>query len=65
MKKTLMLLIPLCFLASGCVQTVYSKSVTIKKDAKGHILERIETETVSQPGTGWPIKFEHLEGVQP
>ncbi len=65
MKTNLILIISLVISISGCVQTVYTKSVTVKKDVKGQIVERLETETVSQPGTGWGIKFEHLKGVQP
>ena len=48
----------------GCVQSQFIKSVTVKKDAAGNIIERVETETVSQPGSGWAVKFEHLKGVQ-
>ncbi len=60
---------PLCLVAgvialSGCVETQYIKSVTVKKDASGKIVERIETETVSQPGRGYSVEFEHLKGVQ-
>ena len=52
---------------SGCtVPTTYSKSITVKKDASGKVLETEETETVVQPGgQGYPIRFEHLQGIQP
>lgn len=51
---------------SGCtVPTTYSKSISVKKDASGNILERVETETVVQPGQGYPVQFELFQGVQP
>ncbi len=49
---------------SGCVQLQYSKSVNVRKDASGKILEIVETETVVQPGQGWPIEFEYIKGIQ-
>lgn len=51
----------------GCtVPTTYSKSVAVKKDAAGNILEIVETETVVQPGgQGYPVRFERLKGIQP
>ncbi len=65
MKTNLILIISLVISISGCaVETVYTKSITVTKDATGQIVERIEPETVSQPGTGWPVKFEYLEGVK-
>lgn len=52
---------------SGCtVPTTYSKSIAVKKDAAGNVLETVETETVLQHGgQGYPVKFEHLKGVRP
>jgi hypothetical protein len=32
---------------SGCVQTAYSKSIPVTKDAKGQIAQTVETETVT------------------
>lgn len=60
---------PLCLIVglvalAGCVETQYIKSVTVKKDASGKLVERIETETVRQPGRGYAVEFEHLKGVQ-
>src|SRR5947209_13871709 len=51
-------------LTCGCVATAYTKTVTVTKDAAGNVTQTVETETVSQPGQGWPVKFEHLQGVQ-
>ena len=52
----------LALTATGCVQTIYTKSVTVKKDASGNITGTESTEAVSQPGQqpGY-IQFEHLK----
>lgn len=50
----------------GCVSTQYEKSISVTKDASGKITSVTETERVIQPNqSGWPVKFEHLKGVQP
>lgn len=58
-------LVFLCFFFAGCtVPTEYSKSVIVKKDANGNIIEVVETEAVIQRGgLGNPITFQHLKGV--
>lgn len=49
-------------LSTGCVQTIYSKSVAVKRDASGKVVETVETETVSQPGQQPKyIGFDHLK----
>jgi len=64
LKKIVLLLCAACL--SGCVATTYSKSVAVTKDADGKILQTVETEAIVQPGgQGWPVKFEHLKGIQP
>jgi hypothetical protein len=52
---------------SGCtVPTTYTKSIAVKKDANGKVIETVETEAVIQPGgQGYPVRFEHLKGVSP
>ena len=52
---------------SGCtVPSTYSKSITVKKDASGQVIGIEETETVVQGQfQGYPLKFEHLKGIQP
>jgi hypothetical protein len=46
---------------AGCVQTIYSKSVEVKRDATGKVIETVEKEEVSQPGQqSKHIGFEHL-----
>lgn len=53
-------------LLSGCVvQSTYSKTVTVTKDATGNILNVTESETVVQPAQGYPIKLQLVKGVQP
>jgi hypothetical protein len=52
-------------LSSGCVQTMYNKSIAVTKDANGNIIHTVETESVTQPGQGWPLKLKTLKDVQP
>lgn len=52
----------LAITATGCVQTMYTKSITIKKDASGNVIGTEETEGVTQPGQQPKyIQFEHLK----
>jgi hypothetical protein len=52
----------LALTATGCVQTMYSKSVTVKKDASGNVTGIEESECVTQPGQQPKyIRFEHLK----
>jgi len=51
---------------SGCIATTYTKSITVRKDESGRVIETIETETIVQPNqAGYPIKLEHLKDVKP
>ena len=50
---------------SGCVQTAYSKSISVTKDAEGRIVQTVETETVTQPGNGYQMRLEKIKGIQP
>jgi hypothetical protein len=64
--KSILLGVFTAMIGAGCVSTTYSKSITVTKDSTGKIIQTTETETVVQPhGQGWPVKFEHLHGVQP
>ncbi|AQX57441.1 hypothetical protein BV360_00592 [Pseudomonas syringae pv. actinidiae] len=49
---------------SGCVQTAYSKSIAVTKDALGRVVQTVETETVTQPGQGYEMRLEKIQGVQ-
>lgn len=72
-KETLMrqlkALVLLAFVVSlsGCtVPTTYSKSIVVRKDATGKVIEIVETEAVVQPGGyGYPVQFEHLKDIKP
>ena len=47
---------------SGCtVPTTYSKSISVRNA----VVETVEIETIVQPGQGYPVRFEHLQAVQP
>jgi hypothetical protein len=66
MKKVyIAILVSVVFLNSGCVQTMYNKSIAVTKDANGNIIKTVETEWVTQPGQGWPLKLKTLKDVQP
>jgi hypothetical protein len=64
MNTNTALLLLAIFGLSGCVQTAYSKSIAVTKDANGHILQTVETETVTQPGQGYEMRLEKIKGVQ-
>lgn len=51
-------------LLSGCVQSTYSKTITVNKDANGVVLGSVETETVVQPAQGYALKLDLIKGVQ-
>ncbi|WP_052261098.1 hypothetical protein [Pseudomonas sp. C5pp] len=51
---------------SGCVvQSSYSKTIAVTKDADGKILQTVESETVVQPGQGYPMRLQLIRGIQP
>lgn len=65
---------PMLFLAvvatsavlSGCVvQSSYSKTIAVTKDAEGKVVQTVETETVVQPGQGYPMRLQLIKGIQP
>ena len=66
-RLQVILLVTFAISLSGCtVPTTYSKSISVKKDATGKVVETVETETVVQPGgQGYPVQFEHLKGIKP
>jgi len=66
MKKLhIITIIAAVLVTSGCVQTVYSKSIAVTKDETGRVIQTVETESVAQPGQGWPLKLKTLKDVQP
>jgi hypothetical protein len=62
-----LLLLALVSLAAGCTTpTIYSKTVTVTKDAEGKIVQTVVTESIAQPNqVGVPVRFEHLRGIRP
>ncbi|PHN43344.1 hypothetical protein [Pseudomonas syringae] len=64
MKTNLALLLLAVISISGCVQTAYSKSIAVTKDASGRIVQTVETKTVTQPGQGYEMRLEKIQGVQ-
>ncbi|MDC3740800.1 hypothetical protein KDL21_07120 [Pseudomonas syringae pv. syringae] len=64
MKTNFALLLLAVISISGCVQTAYSKSIAVTKDASGRIVQTVETETVTQPGQGYEMRLEKIQGVQ-
>ena len=66
MKKAyIAMVVAAAFVTSGCVQTVYNASIAVTKDEHGKIIQTVETESVTQPGQGWPLKLKTLRDVQP
>ncbi|MBS7421808.1 hypothetical protein KHW15_22365 [Pseudomonas syringae] len=64
MKTNFALLLLSVISISGCVQTAYSKSIAVTKDASGRVVQTVETETVTQPGQGYEMRLEKIQGVQ-
>ncbi|MDU8428723.1 hypothetical protein RYA99_05920 [Pseudomonas syringae pv. actinidifoliorum] len=64
MKTNFTLLLMAVISISGCVQTAYSKSIAVTKDASGRVVQTVETETVTQPGQGYEMRLEKIQGVQ-
>ncbi|WP_416195110.1 hypothetical protein [Pseudomonas sp. MH10] len=49
----------------GCVvPSSYSKTVSVTKDADGRVIQTVESETVVQGSKGYPLRLEHIKGVQ-
>ncbi|MCH5531368.1 hypothetical protein L6205_19715 [Pseudomonas syringae pv. syringae] len=64
MKTNFALLLLAVISISGCVQTAYSKSIAVTKDASGRVVQTVETETVTQPGQAYEMRLEKIQGVQ-
>lgn len=64
MKTNFALLLLAVISISGCVQTAYSKSIAVTKDASGRVVQTVETDTVTQPGQGYEMRLEKIQGVQ-
>jgi len=51
----------LCLVFCGCVRTLVTKEVQVKKDANGKIIETIETERTTQYGETKGMQFDYLK----
>jgi hypothetical protein len=61
----IVLLIAAAVSLGACVSTTYTKTIVVRTDASGRVLERTVTESIIQPNqTGYPVRFEYLKGVQ-
>ncbi len=59
MKRFLVVL--MCLVLSGCVRTLVTKEVQVKKDTNGKVIETIETERIVQQGGAKGIQFDYLK----
>jgi hypothetical protein len=51
-----------CFVFSGCTAVTYTKSVSVKKDAAGKVLETVDFESITEPHSeSGKINFEYLK----
>ena len=62
MKRIFVVL--MCLVFSGCVTTLVTKEVKVKKDANGKIVETVETERVTQQGSARGMQFDYLKNKQ-
>ncbi len=51
-----------CFAFSGCTAVTYTKSVSVKKDAAGKVVETVDFESITEPHSeSGKITFEYLK----
>jgi hypothetical protein len=51
-----------CFVFSGCTAVTYTKSVSVKKDAAGKVVETVDFESITEPHSeSGKINFEYLK----
>lgn len=62
MKRFLVVL--MCLVLSGCVRTLVTKEVQVKKDANGKVIETIETERIIQQGGTKGVQFDYLKSKE-
>jgi hypothetical protein len=55
------LVVLMCLALSGCVRTLVTKEVQVKKDANGKVIETIETERIIQQGGTKGVQFDYLK----
>ncbi len=54
----------MCLALSGCVRTLVTKEVQVKKDANGKVIETTQTERIIQQGTTKGVQFDYLKNKQ-
>ena len=62
MKRFLVVL--MCLAGTGCVSTLVTKEVQVKKDANGKVIETIETERIVQRGATKGVQFDYLKSKE-
>ena len=62
MKRVFIVLLGLAL--SGCVTTLVTKEVQVKKDANGKVIETVETERVTQEGRAKGMRFDYIKNKQ-
>jgi len=62
MKRFLAVLI--CLALTGCVRTLVTKEIQVKRDANGKVIETIETERILQQGGTKGVQFDYLKNKQ-
>lgn len=51
-----------CLFFSGCTAVTYTKSVSVKKDASGKVIESTDFESITEPHSeSGKINFEYLK----
>ena len=61
----LLCLLAIALICGGCVSTTYYKTVEVRKDPSGNIIETKITESIMQPNqSGHPVTFEYLQGIK-
>ena len=51
----------MCLFLLGCVRTLVTKEIQVKKDANGKVIETTETERTIQYGGTKGIQFDYLK----
>lgn len=51
-----------CFVFSGCTSVTYTKSISVKKDASGKVVETVDFESITEPHSeSGKTQFEYLK----
>jgi len=54
----------MCLALVGCVRTLVTKEIQVKKDSNGKVIETTETERIIQQGGTKGIQFDYLKSKQ-